>query len=477
MRVLFVAAEASPFVKTGGLADVIGSLPKEMLQKGIDIRIILPKYGTIPYSYKKSMVLKNRSSLQLGSHNYFCGIEELKIDGLTIYFIDNEHFYKRPKIYGYWDDGERYAFFCRAVLESLSYLNFKPDIIHCHDWHTAMTVVLLKNQYHIHPFYKDIKSVFTIHNLQYQGVFPKEILNIFGLGSEYFDMEKLEFYGKINYMKGGIVYADTVTTVSNSYAEEIKTPERGEKLDGVMRKYSNKLHGIINGIDNKYYNPAADCHIFKQYDKNSLDLKLDNKLAFQKILGLPQRKEVPMFGLVSRLVNQKGLNLIENIMEEFLKEDVQFVLLGTGEEYYEKYFRKMAAKYPKKFSANILFDEKIAHRIYAASDFFLMPSLFEPCGLGQLIALRYGTVPIVRQTGGLKDTIEEFNEFSNKGNGFVFKEYNGESLLNTIKRALLFYQNQSAWKKLRANLFNYDFSWEKSAKKYIELYNAMKISV
>lgn len=473
MKVLIVAAEATPFVKTGGLADVIGSLPKELRKQGADIRVILPKYKDIPEIYKDQMSLIGRLPVSLGAKNNSCCVEKLEYGDVPFYFIDNGNYFDRKGLYGFWDDGERFAFFSKAVLESLPYLDFKPDIIHCHDWHTAMTNVLLKTQYYEHPFFKDIKSMFTIHNLLYQGMFPKEILELFGLSDDHFTPEGLEFYGKVNYMKGGLLFSDIITTVSKSYATEIQMPYYGEKLEGVLQKRKDVLYGIVNGIDYEEYDPASDKNIFQLYDNKSLENKLVNKTKLQNLLGLETTDEIPLIAIVSRLVTQKGMDLILDVFDSIIASGAQIVILGYGESIYENFFQEKAQAHPETVSANILFDDKLARRIYAGADFFLMPSLFEPCGIGQLISLRYGTIPIVRETGGLKDTIQPYNEYTGMGNGFSFANYNTLDMLNTIKYALSFFHNKTALIKLRRAGMKCDFSWRGSAMEYLRLYNSL----
>lgn len=475
MKVLFAASECVPFVKTGGLADVIGSLPKELIKHGLEVRVILPKYGLIPEEYKEKMFNIVDISVPLGIKEEYCGIEKLEYQGVTYYFLDNEYYFNRPCLYGFWDEAERYAFFCRAVLEAIPYLDFTPNIIHCHDWHTGMLSVLLKAHYADNPVYSDIRTVFTIHNLLYQGTFPKEILGtILGLDDSYYSTDSLEFYGQVSFLKGGLVYSDILTTVSETYAEEIQTPFYGEKLDGLLRHQRERLTGILNGIDYEVYNPKTDPLICTQYTWRSWQRKGDNKEKLQRHLCLPVNREIPMIALVSRLINQKGLDLVAHVLEEILAMDIQMVVLGTGEKRYEDLFKDAERRHLNKMSANIMFGDILAHRIYAAADIFLMPSLFEPCGLGQLIALRYGSLPVVRETGGLKDTVEPYNEFYGTGNGFSFNNYNAHDMLATIKLAVDCYQQRDVWSRLVVNAMKSDYSWYKSAQKYKELYNTLE---
>ena len=471
-KVLFVAAEAVPFVKTGGLADVIGSLPKELRKEGIDVRVILPKYGDIPDRYREMMTPVVALDVPVGWRRQYCGIEQLEHQGVTFYFVDNEYYFKRRGLYGYYDDGERFAFYSRAVLEALRHLDFNPDVLHCHDWHTAAVPVLLNAHYrHLFP---RLRTVFTIHNLKYQGVFAPSVLGeLLNLGSEYFTADKLEFHGAVNYMKGGLAYADMLTTVSRSYAEEIQTPYYGEKVDGLLRARSHQLVGIVNGIDYDVYNPQHDEHIVMPYTWRSPKRKNQNKIKLQEHVGLPIDPDIPVLAIVSRLVEAKGLDLIAHVFEEIIAEDLQLIVLGTGESHYESMFQVAAYRYPEKVSANIFFDDALAHKMYAGADMFLMPSQFEPCGIGQLIALRYGALPIVRETGGLKDTVQSYNQYTGEGNGFTFTNYNAHDMLYTIRWALGMYRDKQVWESIVKNAMKNDFSWRQSAKQYIQLYQTL----
>lgn len=472
MKVLYVASEAVPFIKTGGLADVAFSLPKELRKLGIDIRVVIPKYKNIPEEFKINLSVLREISVPVGWRNQYCGIQYLEYDGVPYYFIDNEYYYKRDGIYGFYDDGERFAFFDRAVLEMIENIDFKPDIIHCNDWHTGMIIPLLDAHYREKSAYRNIKTIFTIHNLKYQGVFQQEILgDLLNLGQEYFNVDKLEFYGGVSFMKGGINYADMVTTVSESYAKEIQSPEFGEKLDGLLKKRNKDLYGIINGIDYDIYNPEKDPEIFSNYAVDSLENKETNKLQLQALLKLPMQKDIPIIGMISRIDVMKGFDLVVSIIEELLSLDIQLVVLGTGDPYFEAIFKDLADKYSEKLSANIMFSSSYAHKIYAGCDMFLMPSMFEPCGLSQLIALRYGTIPVVRETGGLKDTVNSYNEFTEEGNGFSFNSYNAHDMLFTIKRALGFYKDKSIWNKIIGNAMGGEYSWNGAAHIYEKLYN------
>jgi len=475
MNVLFVASECVPFVKTGGLADVIGALPKELNSLEIDARVILPKYKAIPNTLKLKMRKKKELVVSLGWRNQNCSVEELEHDGVTYYFIDNEYYFYRDELYGYentLDEAERFAFFSKAVLEVIPYLEFKPDILHLNDWQTGLVSLFLKDKYSHLEEYKDIRTIFTIHNLKYQGIFPKQVLgDILDIDSNYFHSDGIEYYDNINYLKAGIVFSDKITTVSETYAKEIQYPFFGEGMAGLLYKRKNDITGIINGIDITEYNPSTDLYLFKKY--KNVNGKTENKIKLQKMLGLPINKEVPMLSVISRLVSQKGLDLVIHVIEELLKQDIQIVILGTGEHKYESFFKQISLKYPEKLSVNIIFNEELSRKIYAASDLFLMPSLFEPCGLSQLIAMRYKVVPIVRETGGLIDTVTSFNEFTGDGNGFSFANYNAHDMLNTIKRALFFYNDKKRWKQIIENIEKKDYSWEQSANKYIDLYDML----
>lgn len=472
MKILFVASEAAPFLKTGGLADVAHALPKYLKKSGIDIRVIMPKYGKISDEFKSKMDHIAEYTVPVGWRNQYCGLEHIKYDGIDFYFMDNEYYFKRNEPYGHYDDGEIFSFFSRGVLESIKYIDdFIPDIIHCNDWHSGMIPVLLDAFYRYDIRFQNIKTVYTIHNLKYQGIFSKSILNdLLGLDDSYFSEDKLKFYDAISFMKGGIIYSDIVNTVSESYADEIRTPYYGENLDGLLNSISYKLYGIVNGIDHDAYNPRKDKNIPKNFGLTTMKNKLVNKAELQKELGLPVDKNIPVIGLVSRLVSQKGLDLIKGVIEEILNLDIQLVILGTGDQTYEDLFEYYSHIYPEKLSSNIGFSDKLAKLIYAGADMFLMPSLFEPCGIGQLIALRYGTVPIVRETGGLKDTITPYNKYTGEGNGFSFTNYNAHDMLNVIQLAIETFKDKKQWTSIQKNGMKAETSWKDSAKKYCELY-------
>lgn len=477
LNILMVASEAHPFIKTGGLGDVIGALPKSLKNLGIDIRVIIPNYRDIKKEIKENLKYIDNFNVKVGWRTQYCGILEYEYEGVKFYLLDNEYYFKRSGLYGYYDDGEKFAFFDRAVLEFIKHIDWVPDIIHCNDWQTGMIPALHKLEYIKEEKFKNMKTIFSIHNLFFKGMFSKEVLpELFGYDYEPFNNGSLELYGAVSFLKGAINYADKITTVSKSYAEEIKNPEYGEELDGLLRYRSSILEGIVNGIDYEEYNPEEDRYIYSKYNMDNVQSKSINKEKLQKELGLPINKEVAMIGLVSRLTHQKGCDLIINILEELLKEEVQVVILGTGDSMYEDGFKSFQNRYPKKVSANIIFSNELAHKIYAASDMFLMPSLFEPCGLGQLIALRYGSVPIVRETGGLKDTVVPYNEYEETGNGFGFKNYRFDELLNITKYALEIYKNKDKWNNIARQAMNSDNSWEKSAMEYIRIYNELSFN-
>ena len=474
INVLFAASEAVPFAKTGGLADVAGTLPRELVKLGADVRLIIPKYKSIPRNFVEAMEYIGYVYVDLAWRHQYCAVLKLEYQGVITYFIDNEYYFNRDCLYGHFDEAEQFAFFSRAVLKVLPLIDFKPDIIHCNDWQTGVVSAFLKAGFGHIGFLKDIKTVYTIHNLKYQGMFPKEVLgDILGLSWDYFNPEGLELHDCVNYMKAGIAYSDIVTTVSKTYAEEIKTDFFGENLNGILTKRSESIFGILNGIDYLENDPETDTRIYKSFNAEDLEGKYENKKMLQESLGLPQREEVPVIGVVSRLVGQKGFDLIAHVLDEMLKMDIQLVVLGTGDSNYENMFRNAAERYPGKVSANIKYDGVLAQRIYAGSDMFLMPSLYEPCGLSQIFSLRYGTVPIVRETGGLKDTVMPYNEFTGEGTGFSFANYNAHEMQDTVKRAISFYKNKYIWEKIVKSGMKQDFSWSKSAKEYMELYEKM----
>lgn len=477
MKILYVTAECWPFVKTGGLGDVSYALPKALKKEGADVRVIMPKYSTIPSYLKDKFKPVAEFSVKVGWRNQYCGIETMELDGVKFYFIDNEFYFKRsdqPSIYGHGDDPERFAFFSNAVLASMEKLNFYPDVMNLNDWHTGMIPLILKEDYGHLKKYKDIKTVYTIHNLQYQGIFNKEILgNIFDISYDYFNNGQIEYYGNVNFMKAGIVFADKVTTVSKTYVEEIQTPFYGEGLDGLLKSNSYKLEGILNGIDYDLNDPATDKAIFENFDVNCIEKKLQNKMKLQEILGLEVNPDIPLVGIVSRLTSQKGLDLINYMMPEIMRENLQMVVLGTGEHQYQSMFNYYNSNFSNKLSARITFDSAFAQQIYAGCDIFLMPSLYEPCGIGQMLAMRYGSIPIVRETGGLKDTVTPYNKYTGEGNGFSFANYNAHEMFFTLQNAIRLYQDRNIWNNLIINAMNTDNSWKKSAQDYMRIFNGL----
>ena len=474
-NVLFIASEAIPFIKTGGLADVVGSLPKCFPKKHFDVRVIIPKYACMKSEFGDSLTYKTNFYLDINWRHQYVGIFEREYEGIKFYFIDNEEYFGGDRPYfGMPQDLEKFAFFSKAALSVLPVIDFRPDIIHCHDWQTGLIPVYLRERFQGNEFYHGIKSIMTIHNLKFQGVWDiKTIQSITGLSNYYFAPDKLESNHNANYLKGGLVYADAITTVSKTYAEEIKTPFYGEGLDGLMCARSNNLRGIVNGIDYDEYNPETDSYIVRNYSaKNFRKEKIKNKVALQKELGLDVNPKTMMIGVVSRLTDQKGLDLIAYLMDEICQDNIQLVVLGTGDAKYENMFRHFAWKYGNKVSANIYYSETMSHKIYASCDAFLMPSLFEPCGLSQLMSLRYGTVPIVRETGGLKDTVWPYNEYESSGTGFSFTNYNAHEMLNTLRYAQqIYYDKKREWNKIVDRAMAADFSWNSSAKQYEEMYN------
>lgn len=476
-NILFIASEAVPFIKTGGLADVVGSLPKYFNKDEYDVRVMIPKYTCISPEYLDKMIYKTHFYIDLAWRTQYVGVYELEYEGIMFYFIDNEFYFSGSKPYGYiYQDIEKFAFFSKATLSAIPVIGFKPDIIHCNDWQTGLVPVYLKERFADGDMFKGIKSILTIHNLKFQGIWDlKKVRDITGLNDYYFTPDKLEAYNDANFLKGGIIYADYITTVSATYAQEIQTSFYGERLDGLMKARSNFLCGIVNGIDYNEYNPETDERIANNFNQVTFRKeKWKNKVALQKELNLEVNKSKFMIGIVSRLTDQKGFDLISYIMDQICAEDVQIVVLGTGDEKYENMFRHYDWKYNNRVSANIYYSEDMSHKIYASCDAFLMPSLFEPCGLSQLMSLRYGTVPIVRETGGLKDTIEPYNEYESTGTGFSFANYNAHEMLGIINYAKsIYYNKKREWNKIVDRGMLKDYSWNLSAKKYEELYEKL----
>lgn len=472
MKVLFASSEVAPFAKTGGLGDVAGSLPAVLREKGVDARVIMPLYACIPQKFKDQMRYINHIYIDMAWRRQYAGVFEMEYNGSIIYFIDNEFYFAGNKPYDYIHlDCEKFIFFSKAVLSLLPTIGFRPDVINCNDWQTGPIPVFL-DTFQDNPFYRGIKTVMTIHNLKFQGRWSlKGIKDAMGISDYYFTPDKLEYYKDGNLLKGGMVYADKITTVSDTYAGEIQSQEYGEGLDALLRARNCDLRGIVNGISYTDWNPATDPMIYENYTLQTLEKKVENKKKLQQELGLPVDANKMMIGIVSRLTDQKGFDLVAYKIEELCNGGAQVVVLGTGDEKYENLFRHYAWKYPDRFSAQIYFSNEMSHKIYAASDAFLMPSRFEPCGLSQLISLRYGTLPIVRETGGLKDTVNPYNKFTGDGNGFSFRNYNADEMLGVIWNAMdVYYNDRGAWNHIVANAMNLDFSWNVSADKYIRMY-------
>lgn len=476
-NILFVASECVPFIKTGGLADVVGSLPKYFNKEEYDVRVMLPKYLCIKDTLRSQFQYVTHFYIDYNWRNQYVGILEMEYDGIKFYFIDSEFYYGGPWPYSnMYEDIEKFIFFDKACLCALPVIGWRPDIIHCHDWQTGLIPVFLNDSFQGNPFFHNIKTIFTIHNLKFQGAWDvKTIREFSGLSDYYFTSDKLEAYDCGNMLKGGLVYSDRITTVSNTYAEEIKTEFYGERMDGLLRARSAQLSGIVNGIDYSFYDPMKDDTIAVPYNADTmLEGKRANKLALQRELGLAENPDAFMIGIVSRLTDQKGFDLVNYMMENICQPDTQLVVLGTGEYRYEQMFRYYAGRYSDRVSANIYYSEPLSHRIYAACDAFLMPSLFEPCGLSQLMSLRYGTLPIVRETGGLRDTVEPYNEYTGEGTGFSFANYNAHEMMNIINYAKrTYYHNRQAWDVMAERAMRKDFSWDASARKYEDLYEAL----
>lgn len=475
MRILYVSAEVEPFAKSGGLGDVLGALPKAIAKKDNEVSVVMPYYKRlIDEKFQSEMEYVGYYYVDVAWRHQYCGLFKLVKDNVTIYFLDNEYYFGGD-IYCFADN-ERFAYFAKASLDLIGYLGKPYDVIHCNDWSSGLVPVLFDAFYRSNQLYSNTKLVYTIHNLRYQGWMSKfEAQDLTGLDDFYFTQDRLMNGDCVNVMKGAIVFSDVVTTVSETYAREIATPEYGEYLDGLINQYSYKTHGILNGVDYKTYSPWRDKLIFNRYSKKSVkEGKSANKLQLQQELGLPQDQEVMMIGLISRLVDQKGLHLVDRVMERLANCRVQFVVLGTGEKRYEDMFRYYQGRYPDKISANIRFNNQLAHKIYAACDLFLMPSDFEPCGLSQIIALKYGTLPLVRETGGLKDTVSSYNEYTGKGNGFSFANSNADDMWYTLCRAMQFYYDKpDVWAQIVQNGLKCNFSWAKSSKTYIKLYQSL----
>lgn len=469
-KILFVAAEALPYVKTGGLGDVAAALPKALVKEGYDVRVVLPLYFNIPDKFRTTMQYLGCCYVSLAWRYQYCGVFTQKYDGVTYYFLDNEYYFKRNGLYGHYDDAERFAFFSKAALEALPIMDFTPDIIHCHDWHTGLTPVYLDVYYRNVPYCKNARTVFTIHNIQFQGKYGNEICDdILGLPAD--KKSLVQYQNCVNFMKGAIECSNKVTTVSPTYANEILNSYYSFGLQDILGARKYKLSGIINGIDVDTNNPATDKALFKNYDKDTVADKAANKKGLQQMLNLDQNPNVPIIGMVTRLTEQKGMELIANVFEEILSKGVQMVVLGSGDWKYESLLKDMQKRFPDKLRAVLGFSGDLASKIYAGADIFLMPSKFEPCGLSQMISMRYGTIPIVRETGGLKDTVVPYNGATKEGTGFTFYSYNAHDMLYAIERAVgLYYDYKEDWKQLVQNAMSQDFSWNNICKQYIALY-------
>lgn len=482
MKILCLTPEMTPYAKTGGLAEVTASLVKAYRSLGHEVVAFIPHYRSVDLKKLQTRVVADSMSIALGSQKetgrIFHAVDK---HGVEMYFVDHAQYFFRDGLYctskgDYPDNDRRFTFFQKAILETLKITGFTPDVVHCHDWQTGLIPVYLKTLYAEDRQFKKAKIVFTVHNLGYQGNFPPDSLPLTGLGWDQFKLEKLEFYGKISFLKGGLVYADAVTTVSERYAEEIQSKEFGRGLEGVLGARKNRLHGVLNGIDFEEWNPETDRDIVAQYSFRKIDKKWINKTALQKENDFKVDPKVPVVSIITRLVDQKGLDILIPAMEKFKDLGLQFVLLGTGEERYHKILRDIAKRYKRHFGVHIVFDAKMAKRIYAGSDILLLPSYYEPCGLGQMISLRFGAVPVVRATGGLADTILEFDPATGKGNGFLFTDYTSEAFLEALERALRVFKVEKEWHRLMRNGMECDFSWIASAKKYIQIFEQTRRS-
>lgn len=469
LKVLIVASESNPFIKSGGLGDVVGSLPIALKGKEVDVRVVIPRHKDLKDEHLSDVEYIGEVEVSLGWRNHTAKILK-KPSEVPIYFIENEFYFNRDGLYGYDDDNERYAFFSKSALELIEKVDFYPDIIHCNDWQTAGVCMYLKEIYSKTVYYSNIKTLFTIHNLQYQGNFSGDTFEIFGLPSYCFS--GVEFSGNINFMKMGLHYSDAISTVSGTYSHEIQSYENGYGMDSILRSRNNVLTGILNGINTKENDPATDKRIVANFTTKKLGGKLENKRWIQENMGLERRDDVPVVAMITRLADQKGLDILSYAFHEMMKNDIQFILIGTGESRFEDFFIDMEERYKGRVKANIFFDENLAQKVYAGADMFLMPSLFEPCGLGQMFSLRYGTVPIVRKTGGLADTIQHYNYDTKEGNGFVFESYDAGGILWAVHEAVHAYnQGDKVWGNIVRNAMKSDYSMEKMADEYIKVYN------
>ena len=475
MKILYAASEVAPFIKTGGLADVAGSLPAALAREGHDVRVVLPLYEGVGEYWREQMVFLTHFDVQLSWRSLYCGVFQLEREGVTYYFLDNEYYFRRSGIYGHYDDGERFAYFSRAVIALPGVLNWQPDILHCNDWQTALVPVYLLEERGKNPALAGAKSVFTIHNIEYQGRYGSAVLeDVFGLNPGYLDEGMLGYYGDVNLMKGAIQAADAVTTVSPSYADELHYAFYAHGLEGVIAHNSHKLRGILNGLDTALYDPATDPKLPKNYTPTALAGKKACKQALQRAVGLPEDPEVPVVACVSRLVKHKGFDLISASIGDLMGMDIQMVVLGTGDWNYEETFRQAQRQYPGRFSAQMMYSAALSEAIYAGADLFLMPSVSEPCGLSQMIAMRYGTIPVVRETGGLKDSVQPYNQYEQTGTGFSFANIDRHDMLAALGRAVeLRRSDKKAWRALQKRAMTADFSWGRSAKTYEEIYRTL----
>ncbi|MCQ2978903.1 MAG: glycogen synthase GlgA [Clostridia bacterium] len=475
-NILMVSSEAVPFAKSGGLADVAGTLPKAIVDNGYDIRVVLPLYKTIKDKYRKDMKKLCSFNVRLGWRNQTANIYEYRLrtdmgNTLIYYLIQNDYYFERDSLYGFGDDGERFMFFSKAVLEMLPQVGFKPEMIHCNDWQTGTIPCMLKEVYaKRNTFYSEMKTLYTIHNLKFQGICGFEFLEMMELDSSYYTSEKLEFWGGVSMMKAGILYCDKLNTVSETYSREIQLPSYGCNLDGLLRSVNDKLYGVLNGIDNDFYNPTTDRLLFKNYNNSTINNKLANKMKLQEEMGLEVNIDVPLIAMVSRITDQKGFDMVAEKMDELIGLNAQFIIQGTGEKELEDMFKRMEAKAPGRVKANMVFSEEMANKIYGAADMILIPSRFEPCGLTQLISFRYGTVPVVRHTGGLADTVIPYSMATGEGTGFSFRNCDAKEMMIAIKEAIRIYENKAEWSKLVKNVMELDYSWNTSAMKYVRLY-------
>ena len=475
MNILYVTSEAVPFCKTGGLADVAGSLPPSLAANGDRVSVILPLYETVKDKWGEKLHFERWTNVRLAWREVYCGLFSFEYEGVTWYFIDNESYFRRSDLYGYYDDGERFAFFSRAVTELLRSLPEKPDVVHCNDWQSALVPVYIRDEAVRDDFYRSIRTVITVHNIEYQGRFGRETVeDLFGLDRGWFDGGTIEFGGDVNLLKGGIVTADAVTAVSPTYARELKCAYFAHGLENVMRMSEGKLHGVLNGIDMKRYDPAHDESLAVPYSADDLAGKRRDKAALQKLLGLQERPDTPILAMVTRLVSHKGLDLVCETLDAIMEKDVQFVVLGKGDAKYETFFEYARQRYGGRMAVHLGYSEQLAMQIYAGADLFLMPSKSEPCGLSQMIAMRYGTVPIVRETGGLKDTVHAYEAWNGAGNGFSFADYNAGDMCHVVCQAIdLYHNNRDVYALLQKRGMTADFSWKRSAQAYRDIYSSI----